>query len=88
MFCDEDPAVAMDQKKTPEPVKAAGDEGRVRRRSTNLQPRGNGAFLLEQRQHALRDLVGLGHHGSSSLLQDLGAGKIGRFRGKVGVLNA
>lgn len=88
MFCDGGLSVAMDQEKTPEPVKAAEDEGRVRRRSTNLQPRGNGAFLLEQRQHALRDLVGLSHHGGSSLLQDLGAGKIGRFCGKVGVLNA
>lgn len=30
-------------------------------------------LLAQQRQHTLRDLVGLGHHGGAGLLQDLGA---------------
>ena len=39
--------------------------------------------LLQQRQHALRNLVGLGHHGRAGLLQDLGARQVGSFRRKI-----
>ena len=44
--------------------------------------------LFQQRQHALRNLVGLCHHGRARLLQDLRAGKVGSFGRKVRILNA
>ena len=36
-------------------------------------------LLPQQSQHALWHLVGLGHHGSSGLLQNLGAREVGRL---------
>ena len=47
-----------------------------------------GFSLFEQRQHALRNLVGLRHHGGAGLLQDLGAREVGGFLGKVGIHDA
>jgi hypothetical protein len=47
-----------------------------------------GASTLEQGQHGLWQLVGLSHHGSACLLQDLRAREVGGFLCKVGVLNA
>ena len=43
---------------------------------------------LQQRQHAVWQRVGLGQHGRACLLQDLAARQLGRFRRKVGVLDA
>ncbi|KAG1543427.1 hypothetical protein G6F50_013991 [Rhizopus delemar] len=43
---------------------------------------------LQQAEHVLRYLVGLGQHGRTGLLQDLGAGQLGGFLGEVGVLDA
>ena len=39
--------------------------------------------LLDQREHALGLLVGLGQHGGGRLLDDLGLGQRGRGRGVV-----
>jgi hypothetical protein len=39
----------------------------------------------QQSQHTLRNLVGLRHHGGTSLLQDLASRQIRCFRGKVGI---
>ncbi len=44
--------------------------------------------LLQQLQHLLRQLVGLGDHGGARLLQDLGAAQVGRFLGKVRIGDA
>ena len=41
--------------------------------------------LTQQRQHLLRQLVGLRHHRRAGLLQDLGARQVGSFCGEVGV---
>ncbi len=43
--------------------------------------------LFQQGQHALGQLVGLGHHRRAGLLQDLGARQVGGFRSEVRVLN-
>ena len=43
--------------------------------------------LLEQGQHALLRLVGLGQHGSRGLRNDLRLGQVGGFRGVVGIHN-
>lgn len=44
--------------------------------------------LTQQGQHALGQLVCLGHHGGTGLLQNLRAAQVGGFRGKVSVGNA
>ena len=46
------------------------------------------SLLLEQRQYGLGQGIGLGDHGDTGLLQDLGPGQVGRFRREVGVLDA
>lgn len=46
------------------------------------------ARLLEERQHALRQLVGLRHHRHAGLLQNLGAREVGGFGCEVGILDA
>ncbi|KAG0921464.1 hypothetical protein G6F32_015092 [Rhizopus arrhizus] len=43
---------------------------------------------LQQAEHVLRYLVGLGQHGRTGLLQDLGAGQLGGFLGEVGIADA
>lgn len=40
---------------------------------------------LQQAEHVLRDLVGLGQHCGAGLLQDLGPGEFRRFLGEVGI---
>ena len=45
-------------------------------------------FLLQQTQHLLWQLVGLGDHGGTSLLQNLRTTQAGGFLGKVGIGNA
>ncbi len=44
--------------------------------------------LLEQGQHALLRLVGLGQHGRGGLRNDLRAGQLSRGLGKISVLHA
>ena len=44
--------------------------------------------LLQQLEHVLWQLVGLGHHGGARLLQDLSAAQVGGFLGKVGIHDA
>src|SRR3990167_2470505 len=44
-------------------------------------------LLPQQRQHTLWQLVGLRHHGGTSLLQHLRTRQVGGFRRKVGVLD-
>ena len=44
--------------------------------------------LLEQCQHRLGGLVGLGQHGSGCLLDDLRLGQVGGLLGVVGVQDA
>ena len=51
-------------------------------------PSGVDGSLLEQRQHSLRQLVGLGQHGGSGLLDDLRAGQLGGGGSIVGVQNS
>ena len=47
------------------------------------------SFLLTQeREHLVRQLVGLRHHRRTGLLQDLRTRQIGRFRREVGVHDA
>lgn len=46
------------------------------------------ARLTQQGQHALWQLVGLGHHGSAGLLQNLRAAQIGGFRSEVSIHDA
>ncbi len=41
--------------------------------------------LLQQRQHALRNLVGLGHHGSASLFAGSRVREVSRFHRKVSI---
>jgi hypothetical protein len=48
---------------------------------------GKGRGLLQQRQHALGHLVGLGQHRSTRLLQYLGPGHIGHFHRIVGIFD-
>jgi len=45
-------------------------------------------LLAQQREHALRQLVGLRHHGGAGLLQDLRTRQISCLDGEVGVLDA
>lgn len=42
----------------------------------------------QQRQHALRQLVGLSNHGGTGLLQDLSAREVGGFHREVGIHDA
>ena len=44
--------------------------------------------FLEQGQHALLRLVGLGQHGRGGLRNDLRAGQLSRGLGKISVLHA
>nr|GEU28498.1 hypothetical protein [Tanacetum cinerariifolium] len=44
-------------------------------------------LATQQRQHAVRQRVGLGQHRGTCLLQDLAARQVGRFLRKVGILN-
>lgn len=46
------------------------------------------ALLPQQGQDTLWQLVGLGHHCRTSLLQDLSAAEVGGFRCEVGILDA
>ena len=39
----------------------------------------------QEAHHVLRHLVGLGQHGRTGLLQDLGAGQFGGFLGEIGI---
>ena len=48
---------------------------------------GLNALLLEQCEHVLRRSVRLGKHRRTGLLQNLRAGQVGGFRGKVGILD-
>ena len=41
----------------------------------------------QQAEHVLRHLVGLGEHGRTGLLQDLGAGQLCGFLGEIGITN-
>ncbi len=43
---------------------------------------------LQEAEHVLGDLVGLGQHCRAGLLQDLGPGEFGRFLGEVGVTDS
>jgi hypothetical protein len=43
--------------------------------------------LTQESQYTLWQLVGLGHHRRTSLLQNLRAGQIGGFCRKVSILN-
>ena len=45
------------------------------------------ACLTQQGQYALGQLVGLGHHRCTGLLQDLRAGQIGSFHREVRILH-
>ena len=49
---------------------------------------GAARLAFEQLEHALWQLVGLGHHRRSSLLQDLGPRQVGGFHREVGILNS
>src|SRR5476649_332284 len=44
-------------------------------------------LATQQRQHAVRQRVGLGQDRRAGLLQDLAARQVGRFRREVGILN-
>ena len=83
---------AADETRPPMRRALGAEESPAGRRSRGVdRPRGRskpGLRSAQQRQHLLRQLVGLGDHGGAGLLQHLGARQVGGFRGEVGVLDA
>lgn len=72
-----------------ERVQARSLERAFARRNSMKRPKPGRApvLALQQLQHALWQLIRLGHHRGARLLQDLGAREVGGFCSKVRILN-